>query len=83
MNRGLSVPFDVKLMNITATVLFMGCLMLGVAAMGWWLMRYPAFNIGRIVVEGEFVQLIKRAHWVDGRRTGWLGWRWRGGFSWG
>lgn len=55
MNRGLSVPFDVKLMNITATVLFMGCLMLGVAAMGWWLMRYPAFNIGRIVVEGELV----------------------------
>jgi cell division protein FtsQ len=56
MNRNLStVPFDVRLMNITATVLFMGCLAAGLAAVGWWLMRYPAFNIGRIVVEGELV----------------------------
>ena len=57
MNRNLptaNVPFDVKLMNITATVMFMGaaaCVM----AVGWWLMRTPAFNIGRIVVEGELV----------------------------
>jgi cell division protein FtsQ len=49
------VPFDVKLMNITATVMFMGCLTACVMA-GWWLMRTPAFNIGRIVVEGELVQ---------------------------
>ena len=55
MNRSQpsAVPFDVRLMNITATVLFMGCLALLVAALGWWLMRTPAFNIGRIVVEGE------------------------------
>lgn len=50
-----AVPFDVKLMNITATVMFMGCLAACVAAVGWWLMRTPAFNIGRIVVEGELV----------------------------
>ncbi|MBV8248795.1 MAG: cell division protein FtsQ/DivIB [Comamonas sp.] len=49
------VPFDVKLMNITATVMFMGCLAACVTAVGWWLMRTPAFNIGRIVVEGELV----------------------------
>lgn len=49
------VPFDVKLMNITATVMFMGCLTACVMAVGWWLMRTPAFNIGRIVVEGELV----------------------------
>ena len=55
MSRMSTVPFDVKLMNITATVLFMGCLAAGMAAVGWWLMRYPAFNIGRIVVEGELV----------------------------
>lgn len=55
MSRMSAVPFDVRLMNITATVLFMGCLAAGVAAVGWWLMRYPAFNIGRIVVEGELV----------------------------
>lgn len=52
-NQSSAVPFDVRLMNITATVLFMGCLALLVAALGWWLMRTPAFNIGRIVVEGE------------------------------
>lgn len=52
-NQPSAVPFDVRLMNITATVLFMGCLALLVAALGWWLMRTPAFNIGRIVVEGE------------------------------
>ena len=58
MNRSqptASVPFDVRLMNITATVMFMGCLAACVAAVGWWLMRTPAFNIGRIVVEGEMV----------------------------
>lgn len=49
------VPFDVKLMNITATVMFMGCLAACVMTVGWWLMRTPAFNIGRIVVEGELV----------------------------
>lgn len=58
MNRSqptANVPFDVKLMNITATVMFMGCLAACVMAVGWWLMRTPAFNIGRIVVEGELV----------------------------
>lgn len=50
-----TVPFDVKLMNITATVMFMGCLAACVMAVGWWLMRTPAFNIGRIVVDGELV----------------------------
>ncbi|QXZ09382.1 cell division protein FtsQ/DivIB [Comamonas sp. Y33R10-2] len=49
------VPFDVKLMNITATVMFMGCLAALVMTVGWWLMRTPAFNIGRIVVDGELV----------------------------
>lgn len=39
MNRMSAVPFDVRLMNITATVLFMGCLAAGVAAVGWWLMH--------------------------------------------
>ena len=55
MSRSMPVPFDIRLMNITATVMFMGCLALGIAAIGWWLMRYPAFNIARIVVEGELV----------------------------
>ena len=55
MSRSMPVPFDIRLMNITATVMFVGCLALGIAAIGWWLMRYPAFNIARIVVEGELV----------------------------
>ena len=55
MSYSLPAPFDVKLMNVTATVLFVGVAALGLAAVSWWALRHPAFNIGRIVVEGELV----------------------------
>lgn len=55
MSYSLPAPFDVKLMNVTATVLFLGCAALGLAAGSWWALRHPAFNIGRIVVEGELL----------------------------
>eukprot|EP01045_Picozoa_sp_COSAG04_P047939 COSAG04_NODE_18143_length_451_cov_0.478632_1_plen_82_part_10 len=58
MSSSLPAPFDVKLMNVTATVLFVGVAALGLAAVSWWALRHPAFNIGRIVVEGELVKNI-------------------------
>ncbi|WP_311222036.1 MULTISPECIES: cell division protein FtsQ/DivIB [unclassified Acidovorax] len=55
MNPALPAPFDVKLMNWTATALFVGCAALVLVAGGSWLLRLPMFSIGRIVVQGELV----------------------------
>jgi len=51
----LTAPLDVRLMNITAAVLFVGVLLGVLWAGGTWLLRHPAFAVGRIVVEGELV----------------------------
>jgi cell division protein FtsQ len=51
--QALSVPVDVRLMNITATVLFVACALLLAAALGWWALRHPVFAIRGIVVTGE------------------------------
>jgi cell division protein FtsQ len=48
-----SPPLDVRLMNITATVLFFACGLLLVTALGWWALRHPLFAIGGIVVQGD------------------------------
>lgn len=55
MNHALPSPLDVKLMNLTASVLFVLCAVLVLAAGAWWALRHPAFDIGRIVVQGEMV----------------------------
>jgi cell division protein FtsQ len=55
MNHTLPAPLDVKLMNLTASVLFAGCVVLVLAASAWWVLRHPAFGIGRIVVQGDLV----------------------------
>ena len=55
MNHALPSPLDVKLMNLTASVLFVLCAVLVLAAGAWWALRHPAFAIGRIVVQGEMV----------------------------
>lgn len=55
MNNTLPAPLDVKLMNLTASVLFVGCAALMLAAGGWWMLRYPGFAIARIVVDGDLV----------------------------
>jgi cell division protein FtsQ len=47
------LPVDVRLMNISATLLFSACAVLLVAAFGWWALRHPIFAIGRIVVQGD------------------------------
>ena len=49
----MPVPFDVKLMNMLATALFVGCGALVLAAGARWAIQHPALNIGRIVVQGE------------------------------
>ena len=53
MNPSLPQPVDVKLMNITATVLFAACGLLLAAALGWWALRNPVFAIGGITVLGD------------------------------
>ena len=53
MKQPVPQPFDVKLMNITASVLFRACIVALVAAGLWWMVRHPAFSIGAITVHGD------------------------------
>ena len=55
MTAAMPAPLDVKLMNMTASVLVVGCALLVLAAGAWWVMRYPGFAIARIVVHGYLV----------------------------
>lgn len=55
MAAAMPVPVDVRLMNITATVLFiLGAAGLLVAA-GGWALRHPLFSLGGITVRGDVV----------------------------
>jgi cell division protein FtsQ len=49
----LPLPMDVKLMNATASVLFVAFGLLLAAALGWWALRHPLFAVGGIVVQGD------------------------------
>lgn len=49
----LPAPLDVRLMNMTATVLFIGCAVGVLVAGGSWLLRHPVFAIRQIAVEGD------------------------------
>ena len=42
-------------MNLAASLVFVACVVLVLAAGAWWVLRHPAFAIGRIVVQGELV----------------------------
>lgn len=53
MEQTMPVPFDVKLMNMLATALFLGCGALLVLAAARWAIHHPALSIARIVVQGE------------------------------
>ncbi len=53
MNAALPVPVDVKLMNLTTSVLVMGLVLGCVAAGLWWVLRNPAFAIKEIAVVGD------------------------------
>lgn len=51
----LVAPLDVRLMNLTASLLLAGCAVFAAVAGGWWVLRHPAFSIARIVVQGDLV----------------------------
>lgn len=55
MNASLPAPLDVKLMNLTASVLFAGLVLAVLAVAARWAVHHPAFAIRRIVVQGEMV----------------------------
>ena len=49
------LPFDVKLMSLTATVVFALCWLMLLAAGGWWVLRQPLFSLSAIRVDGDVV----------------------------
>ncbi|RYZ01753.1 MAG: FtsQ-type POTRA domain-containing protein [Comamonadaceae bacterium] len=51
--QALPLPVDVRLMNITASVLFTACAVLLAAGLGWWALRHPLFALGGITVQGD------------------------------
>jgi cell division protein FtsQ len=53
MTDALPVPFDIKIMNLTALVLFLVGAALVLAAAAWWTVRNPVFAIRGIAVQGD------------------------------
>lgn len=53
MADSIPAPFDVKLMNIVATLLFALCGVMLLAAAGWWVLRQPFFPLSAIRVDGD------------------------------
>jgi cell division protein FtsQ len=47
------MPFDVKLMNVAATLLFALCGVMLLVAGAWWVLRQPFFPLAGIKVDGE------------------------------
>lgn len=53
MNAPVASPLDVRLMNMTAVVLFLAFLALALGSVGRWLARSPVFDIAGISVLGD------------------------------
>ena len=53
MTKNLPAPFDVKLMNMTASALFLAFALMVVGAVAGWASRHPKFAISGIAVTGE------------------------------
>lgn len=53
MTDKLPVPFDVKLMNMTASLLFVAFALMVGGALAGWAARHPVFSIRAIEVSGE------------------------------
>jgi cell division protein FtsQ len=53
MNPTVTAPVDVKLMNMTASVLFLAFVVLGAVATVRWVARLPVFDVKGITVTGD------------------------------
>jgi len=53
VSDSIPVPFDVKLMNVTATLVFALFALTLLAAGAWWVLRQPFFPLAGIKVDGE------------------------------
>ena len=53
MAAAVSTPFDVRLMNATATIVYVLFAVVLMAAGAWWVLRQPFFPIAGIKVDGE------------------------------
>ncbi|NDZ14706.1 cell division protein FtsQ [Variovorax sp. WS11] len=53
MADSIPVPFDVKLMNVTATLVYALFALVLLAAGAWWVLRQPFFPLAGIKVDGE------------------------------
>ncbi len=49
----IPTPLDVRLMNVTAALLFVVVACMALAASGWWALRHPLFALTRITIEGD------------------------------
>lgn len=53
MSAPLPLPIDIRLMNWTAAVLLLGCVVAAVVVLGSWVAGAPVFALTRVSVEGE------------------------------
>lgn len=53
MTDSIPVPFDVKLMNATATLVYVVFALVLMGAGAWWVLRQPFFPLAGIKVDGE------------------------------
>ncbi len=53
MTGNIQAPFDVKLMNVTATLVYALFALVLLAAGAWWVLRQPFFPLAGIKVDGE------------------------------
>ncbi|VWX58203.1 Cell division protein FtsQ [Burkholderiales bacterium 8X] len=53
MASSIPVPFDVKLMNVTASLVFAAFVLMLCAAGAWWVLRQPFFPLAGIKVDGD------------------------------
>jgi len=55
MREAVAAPLDVRLMNATASALFMALAVMGLVAILWWVLRHPLFSLSAISVQGDLV----------------------------
>lgn len=53
MKALVSVPFDIRIMNMAASVLMAAGVLVCLVAGLWWMLRHPVFALQAITVEGE------------------------------